>query len=74
MDNNVVLGAIADGEAAAMGTTCDVLWNILNFVSRSSLFHLTLWIFLKVKILAKTTGDSLTPAIVTSCFTQLYIP
>ena len=41
LDNNVVLGAIADGEAAATGTTCDVLWEILKSVSLSSLCHLT---------------------------------
>ena len=41
LDNNVVLGAIADGDAAATGPTCDVLWNILESVSLSSLRHLT---------------------------------
>ena len=41
LDSNLVLGAIADGDAAATGPTCDVLWNILEYVSLSSFRHLT---------------------------------
>ena len=56
LDNNGVLGSIADSEAAATGTTCDVLWKRLLLCL--TLFTFVTWplrIFIEVKILAE--GD-----------------